>query len=283
MAAIVLRLRHHHRHCHRLVRLYSSDNPSDSDPDPDHAGKLYADIKARLRQSPPRRPTAIPPPPPSSRPPPPSRPAKAASLDEIRKHLSEFRSRTAPPNPPSPPPSFSFSEIYKSSVPGPPGDRQEPPFSFDVIRESLRNIRKPADAGDAVKPARPPSPTLSPESLQALKDGLKLQQPNAADTIKDSTFQTKLADSSYRMDYLKIYSHKELGEKLRQLRPQVGKDKTDWFSLAELNERLKKVKAMDEEKYEKRPVGVTFQDLRQCLMMMKEETDNKKNQVNLSE
>jgi len=38
--------------------------------------------------------------------------------------------------------------------------------------------------------------------------------------------------------------HDELGEKLKKLRPQVkGKD---WFSIAELNERLKKVREMDE-------------------------------------
>lgn len=46
-------------------------------------------------------------------------------------------------------------------------------------------------------------------------------------------------------EFLKIYREDELGEKLRRLRPE-GKKEEGWFSLEELNERLVKLRQVEE-------------------------------------
>ncbi|KAK1353931.1 hypothetical protein POM88_052296 [Heracleum sosnowskyi] len=86
-----------------------------------------------------------------------TQPTKAASFDEIRKNLSEFRNRTAPPPPQSQfrspstgTSSISFQELYKKNVES-RGDVSSEnaggstgmggKMSYDTIRESLKQLR----------------------------------------------------------------------------------------------------------------------------------------------
>ena len=73
-----------------------------------------------------------------------------------------------------------------------------------------------------------------------------------------------------------MYSYGELGEKLRKLRLSVEEVKKEgqtlWFSLSELNERLMKLREMEEKDTELRLRigGISFKDLRESLDWMRQ-------------
>lgn len=65
-----------------------------------------------------------------------------------------------------------------------------------------------------------------------------------------------------RLEFVRTYGYEELGEKLRRLRPE-GKKGEDWFSLGELNERLVKLREVEEK--ESSIAGFSFRDLKMKL------------------
>ena len=71
-----------------------------------------------------------------------------------------------------------------------------------------------------------------------------------------------------------MYSYGELGEKLRKLRPFVEEVKKEgetlWFSLSDLNERLMKLREMEEKDTELRIGGISFKDLRESFDWMRQ-------------
>lgn len=210
-----------------------------------------------------------------------------ASLEEIRKNLSEFRLRSAVPVPtdsnsaPSQPSStaqgstqqISFQELYKRSVRGnsddPNADKglSSGKLSFDAIRESLKKIKSNTNVQSDRKSA-------DPMSLSALTNSLKLK-PNViggTDTLPISIFGKKgrneeEGSNAMKTDFVKLYDHAELGEKLRRLRPEAKGD--SWFSLKELNERLMKLREMEEKKTQAAMSGISFRDLRDSLVKLK--------------
>ena len=129
-------------------------------------------------------------------------------------------------------------------------------------------------------------------SLSAFKDSLKLRPvESSADQSSvviggsDNALRMSLSGKDMRegkeaestekkMGFLRPYGVRELGEKLRDLRPEVRGEK--WFSLTELNERLMKIIEMDE-KAEKdmKIVGVSFENLRLLLSDLSEEESKK--------
>lgn len=74
-------------------------------------------------------------------------------------------------------------------------------------------------------------------------------------------------DGKMRMEFLRTYTHKELGKKLRALRPEK-QDKKDWFSLKELSERLVKLRELEEKESDSKLAGFSFQDLRESLQKL---------------
>lgn len=94
---------------------------------------------------------------------------------------------------------------------------------------------------------------------------------------KEKEMREKERESpAMRTKFVRGYSYVELGKKLRMLRPPEGKRGGDWFSLGELNERLMKLREMEEK--EEKLVGVRISDLRQSLvtMQLSNEEKNKK-------
>lgn len=91
-------------------------------------------------------------------------------------------------------------------------------------------------------------------------------------------------DKTKRTDFVKLYSHEELGEKLRMLRPKESgeKDKTgkkakgSGFSLEELNDRLAKLREMEEREKNTSKIGVSFRDLRESLEKLRDSEMQKK-------
>lgn len=273
---------------------------------PPSYSSLFSEIKARLKQpSPPRRiplsPADSPPPLGAVAPPP-----AAASLEEIRKNLSDFRLEKKPP-PPSPSSSspFSFQDLYRSNVldkaENAPGGAPERP-SFESIRESLRQLRasQPSSSSQAGFGSRIRGANQGglshPLDLKSLTDRLNLRPGEArvggAESLPDSIFGRELLQkkkgeeegegrrgpAARKTEFLKMYDFEELGEKLRRLRPEEvgsGKKKGGWFSLEELNERLAKLRELEEKETEYSIGGVSFKDLRESLVKLRD-ADNKK-------
>lgn len=146
---------------------------------------------------------------------------------------------------------------------------------FDSIRESLRQAAPPR----AVQNERKGGDSMS---LSAFKNSLKLKPSDPATApslgltgkFPSSVFGKEMRDrkdgenGGMKTEFVKMYSHGELGSKLRALRPDNTKGK-NWFSLAELNERLMKLRAMEEKETESRIGGLSCQDLRESLEKIK--------------
>ncbi|CAI9766370.1 unnamed protein product [Fraxinus pennsylvanica] len=216
---------------------------------------------------------------------------KIASLEEIRRNLSEFRHRAASPSSHSGQPiklykrnvlpkteesgSGSSDSTAKHAGAAAPGGK----LAFEAFRESIRQlrsnspIRQTDSGGKAVD-----------MSLSRFKDSLKLKPVGpkmmigGSDSLHASIFGKEKRDGdkagpATRTEFVKMYNYKELGEKLKMLRPE--KKKGNWFSLQELNERLMKLREIDEKESETRTGGVNFIDLRGSLERLRMSDDEK--------
>ncbi|XP_054780552.1 uncharacterized protein LOC129288156 [Prosopis cineraria] len=231
------------------------------------------------------------------------RPYRAASLDEIRKNLSEFRRRhpSSDSTPPSSPLSnqISLQEIYRRNMAGKPGESTPNAdlkprkiggrLSFDAIRESVRNrVQNAALSGGDMKDGE-----LS--SLSAFSQSLRKEPSDSTGSRTSSTlfggtgelpasvFGKELREKERRegsdemkMEFLKTYNYEELGEKLRKLRPKPKGG--DWFSLRELNDRLVKLREMEEEENKQSPRSFN-KELRDIMIQMKVNESQEKKSI----
>lgn len=204
-------------------------------------------------------------------------PSESASLEEIRNKLSEYRQRTVVPPPTGANPSSSFQEIYKrnknsDSKPG-------ATLSFEAIRESLR--KKKLNSSNSRIDSNVAANSLS---LSALKYSLKLKPQDGSTIIggtqelpasvigKEMKVERSGDSQAMRTEFVKMYSYGELGAKLKELR---GEGWEGGFSLAELNERLMKLREMEEKESEIRIGGGWYGDLRECLVNLKMSSEEK--------
>ncbi|OMP01482.1 Ribosomal protein S15 [Corchorus olitorius] len=288
----------------------SSSNGRNSDNNSSSFSSYFSDVKASLKQQPKERPPS----PFSRNPTNPSVPTSnpipvAASFEEIRKNLSEFRRRSAvpPPTDSSPTqsqsqsqPSISFQELYKRNVLGKQqGESNESPamspaggkLSFDAIRQSLRQMGQQSGANNAERKTAPSLSLTDYKNTLRLKpsDGSGVSSLIGGTTVlplsvfdKERKEKTRVADSRIDTEFVKMYSHGELGEKLRLLRPE--KREEGWFSLQELNERLMKLREMEKKENESRISGVPYAELRESLVKLKmsENEKLKKNALQIS-
>ncbi|XP_010419387.1 PREDICTED: uncharacterized protein LOC104705097, partial [Camelina sativa] len=162
-------------------------------------------------------------------------------IQEIRRNLNEFRSREAAPSP------RDWQDVYKQNVLSKSGDsygtRKIEGTSFARVKENLRQMR-PQEGKWA--------------SLSGLQNTMKTQfntnlRSNVigGEGLPHSVFAEELEQGNddaedMKSEFYKSYDPYELGEKLRLYRPE-GKKEQGWFSLQELNQRLVKLRAMEEE------------------------------------
>ncbi|PSS07547.1 30S ribosomal protein [Actinidia chinensis var. chinensis] len=264
----------------------SSSSSSSSPPSQSQTSisSYFSDVKASLKKQAPSQ-QRQPPKPfyPSSAQTPTS---KVASLEEIRKNLSEFRRRSAVPPPEGKPLSqhISLEELYKRNVMSKAEDFANEAgkggrLSFEAIRESLSQLRSNATKNQVVN--------NNPMSLSKFKESFKLGPVdlNARDSrvviggterVPASVFEKEKrgAESpAMKTEFVKMYNYKELGTKLRKLRPEAKGE--NWFLLEELNERLMKLREMEVKETESRIVGDSFKDLRDSLIKL-QISDNEK-------
>ncbi|KAL0342154.1 UNVERIFIED_CONTAM: 30S ribosomal protein S15 [Sesamum calycinum] len=284
------------------LRLYvpQPESESESRPKPSFSS-YFSDVKATLQREPTqqnrpqlfRKPVAS-----SSNSPPP----KIASLEEIRRNLSEFRSRSAPPPPSSASGQYiSLQELYQRNViaknddsaassDSPAGKSPSGP-SYDAIRQSLRQLR--ANSALAKNQSDSRGKTSDPLSLARFKESLKLKPdqdgnlespmiiggtsglPSFFGKEKDGSEDDNVSSTAAkRTGFVKMYDYSELGTKLKMLRPEKKKGK--WFSLNELNERLAKLREIEEKEGQVTIGGISFKDLRDTLVSLSLADEDKK-------
>ncbi|CAM8959293.1 unnamed protein product [Rhodiola kirilowii] len=286
----------------RFLSTDSTTPPPDADPPtsqpPESSFSSYfSDVKASLKNEPPQRP------------PPPSNPTipfedrnprpKIASFDEIRKNLADYRRRSDLPSsnenassPASNQP-ISFQELYNRNamsrpVDNSPGGGSQSRLSFDSIRESLKTLRS---SGPDMAPGRR---NVQPMSLSALRNslnsgpervigsGFSLTSSLFGKDVKEKEQEDEEKSEERKSELLRSYSHVELGEKLKGFRPEKKVAGENWFSLSELNERLVKLRELEEKQSMSRTaMGKTrsLDDLRNSLLKLKdikEETSQEK-------
>ncbi|XP_027186685.1 uncharacterized protein [Cicer arietinum] len=233
-----------------LHHLFSTSNtggdggdkpPSDSIPSFSFSDS-FRDLKSSLKQKPTSKPVSslL-----SS-----SNPQEHSLSGEIMKNIQGFRNRTAVPIPENQKKPISFQEIY-SKIQNRPGESagntsSKPSKSpgggigegnFDAIRGSLSQLKGTI--------ANPSLPKWRPSPSSKVIGGTNPLPESVFGKEARERISRELGGSANLLNLpVRSYMHNELGEKLKKLRPQVkGKE---WFSIAELNERLMKVREMDE-------------------------------------
>ncbi|XP_028766445.1 uncharacterized protein LOC114724290 isoform X2 [Neltuma alba] len=179
------------------------------------------------------------------------------------------------------------SEIYRRSMAGKP-DESTPiaglrpgkiggRLSFDAIRVSVRNVKQ------NVEPSRNDRKGGELSSLSAFSESLRKEPSYSIGSRTSSTviggtalpvsiFGKELREKErgeisdeMKMEFVKSYEHEELGEKLRKLRPPAKG--AVWFSLRELNDRLVKLREMDEKENEQSRIpGLSVKDLKEVFI-----------------
>ncbi|XP_059638618.1 uncharacterized protein LOC132280877 [Cornus florida] len=263
-----------------------SQSQSQSQPQPSFSS-YFSEVKSSLKQSPPQQRQPRKPFPPSFST---TNTTNVAPLEDILKNLAEFRSRSAVPPPggqPSPPQSqhVSFQELYKRNVIS-TGEgsnaaeaNKDTKLSFQAIRESMRQIRSntPKQQGNGGVRLN------DPMSLSNFKEVLntKSGDPNAnksktafgGNDLPLSVFgremnaKMNLESAVMKTEFVKMYDYDELGKKLRMLRPATNGG--NWFSFGELNQRLMKLREIEEKETQSKIVGVNYSDLRESLQKLK--------------
>ncbi|KAK7255177.1 hypothetical protein RIF29_28581 [Crotalaria pallida] len=274
-----------------LHRLFSTagDKPPSNSP----FSSYFKDIKETLKQPKTSTPPSSPPPPP---PPPRNLKTTPSSDQEIQRNLSEFRRRTTAPPPPSADP-ISFLELYQRNISQKPDESSSSSpsrgygnarpatakITLDTIRESLRKMQASGGKDQMSQPAykdmlkmRPDSASPPPKVIGGTS-GL----PQAIFGDKGKGDADSARDSAAAKRFVKLYRPEELGEKLRNLRPE--RKEKDRFSIKELSERLMRLREMDEKEYQSniKGVGVSFTDLRECMVKMVEANNDKAKKISM--
>lgn len=155
---------------------------------------------------------------------------------------------------------------------------------LSAIRESMKQLRRTSNTQN--------EKAVDPMSLSAFKNTLKLK-PTDSSWPTNSSSPSKVfggseplvfgresrekkdghSSNAMRTEFVRMYSYEELGEKLRKFRPETKGE--GWFSLGELNDRLMKLRDMEEKETESNVAGFSFAYLRDSLETLKNSEDEK--------
>ncbi|PHU08915.1 hypothetical protein BC332_20775 [Capsicum chinense] len=221
----------------------------------------------------------------------------SATLEEHRKHLAQFRlwdgtaaSGSTPSSPSSPP---SLQQLYKNTVKNnveynPNGRAHD----FRLIRENLSKLQGKNNENGGGK-------FFDLLSLSKCKESFKLRPGMENDGVKrggvgmvigggsenlpKSIFGKEMAmrgkergggdKEGKKSEFVRMYSHAELGEKLKKLSP-VKKEEKGAFSLQELKERLVKVRENDEKESKLTPDNICG-ELQNSLLKLKQDNEKR--------
>ncbi|CAH8381383.1 unnamed protein product [Eruca vesicaria subsp. sativa] len=173
------------------------------------------------------------------------------SFQDIGTKLAKFQRRSTTNPPPidsssQPRPRISFEALYKQNVVADPRNRRGQETDSSNLWENLKTLKAKSNALDNTE--------MKGLSFRSFKNTLKGnvgRGGGGGEGLPASVFGNERKGSGEGeteemvTEFLKIYREDELGEKLRRLRPE-GKKEEGWFSLQELNERLVKLREVEE-------------------------------------
>ncbi|KAF8048128.1 hypothetical protein N665_2665s0003 [Sinapis alba] len=172
----------------------------------------------------------------------------------IRRNLNEFRKRSEAP--PPPPPARGLQDLYKQTVLSKPKLESS---SFENLKQNLRQMRRPQANAETRW-----------SNLSSIQGIIKTKQSDNNVGLPVSVFGEEIEErKKNKSEFIKRYDTGELGEILRKYRPE-GKKEEGWFSLEELNQRLVKLREVEEEKVQGTRKGFQFDDLRSGIQEQKE-------------
>jgi ribosomal protein S15 len=229
--AIALRLRvNNSRASCRLINSFSTSGPKPQDeentaesPPPSQTSKHTSFIDgliSKLHKQPHNRSSGV-----SVN----SNSSTVSNLEGIASSFSEFHLRTAPPPPSGADPTdpLSLEESYKRNLAGPKSSnpvRKDEFFILDEIQKKVRQEKQYATPA-AVLFSQMSANNINPRNLSK------------------AVFEKESAEAD-KVKFIS-YSHKELGKRLMDLRPEEAKGSNKSFSLEELNKRLMKLREND--------------------------------------
>ncbi|XP_057724202.1 uncharacterized protein LOC130940160 [Arachis stenosperma] len=267
---------------HRFSTSSSDGGNGDSTPK-SPMSSYFSDVKDKLKRT---RPTTSP-----FANPYPQTPSSAASkvnsLDDIRKNLSEFRRRTLPPPPGAGEPSssgqISFQEIYNRKVSEKSGESAPGiggKISFDALRESVQKIKSnPNKQGGDPMPLSAFRSTMKSGPSDSASSGSLIGGSGELPTFFLKEMNEKKGSGPPVTGFVKMYSFPELGEKLRALRAEGwGRE---GFSIAELNERLVKLRKLEEMESRSTLIGVGIQPLQESLIVLEQASKEKQQRFDM--
>ncbi|CAN7041865.1 unnamed protein product [Brassica rapa subsp. trilocularis] len=175
-------------------------------------------------------------------------------FQDIRRNLNEFRRRAASP------PARGLQDLYKQTVLSKPKPESS---SFENLKQNLRQMRPPQETRWS--------------NLSSIQGIMKAKRNDNNVGLPVSVFGEELEERKRKGDeteemkseFIKSYNTEELGEMLRRYRPE-GKKEEGWFSLQELNQRLVKLREVEEEAAQGTRKGLPFDDLRFGIQEKKE-------------
>ncbi|CDY70069.1 BnaC02g46590D [Brassica napus] len=172
-------------------------------------------------------------------------------FQDIRRNLNEFRRRAASP------PARGLQDLYKQTVLSKPKPESSP---FENLKQNLRQMRPPQETRWS--------------NLSSIQGIMKAKRnDNNVQGLPVSVFGEELEERKRKGDeteeFIKRYNTEELGEILRRYRPE-GKKEEGWFSLQELNQRLVKLREVEEKAAQGTRKGLPFDDLRFGIQEKKE-------------
>ncbi|KAK8492905.1 hypothetical protein V6N12_017726 [Hibiscus sabdariffa] len=208
------------------------------------------------------------------------------SLNEIRKNLSEYRSRSAvlPPAESSRPhsqsePRVPFKEIRGRNILAERGESDDSSdgsgpgrkISFDPIKNSMRKL-----IPDSGSKGHFQSLSEFKRILKSKPSGDKVASPVIGGSItglppsiflREMKDRAKGGEPAMKTEFARTNDYEKLGQKLNQLRPK--KEGRGWFSLQELNERLAKLREIEEQEAKEARDGGLSLGLRESLLVLK--------------
>lgn len=138
-------------------------------------------------------------------------------------------------------PQISLEALYKqNAVPNSsaPRNRKAQDFNSKTVFENLKNLKTQSNTSYNMDNVG--------VSVRSFKNTLKtISEENVSSNVIEGETEKMMTE------FLTIYSEEELGEKLKMLRPEGNKEE-GWFSLQELNQRLVKLRQVEEKEAQNR-------------------------------
>ncbi|XP_010459117.1 PREDICTED: probable 37S ribosomal protein S28, mitochondrial [Camelina sativa] len=188
------------------------------------------------------------------------------SQHDLGKNLAKFQRRSTVPPPRDPsqsPPQVSFEALFNKQKAAPnssdPRNRKAQSFDSSTLLANLKNLRTQPNTSNNIGKRGSLLGNFKSTGGEAMPMSPERREGETEDTITE---------------FLTFYNEEELGEKLRMLRPE-GDKQEGWFSLQELNQRLVKLRQVEEKEAQSRTKN--FAALRNVISSIKNDSD--KNEV----